>query len=262
MAALKISIITSVYNARSTIEQTILSVLGQTYENIEYIVIDGGSNDGTTGIVEKYSNKIKKFVSEKDGGIYYGLNKGLAMASGDVVGFLHADDLFYDENVVTDIVNKFVSSDAQIVYGDLLYVSAANTSRVIRHWHSSKLRRWKFIFGWMPPHPTMFIGREIYDKYGDFDVTYKIAADYDFILRVLYKYKRSAVYLPRVVTKMRLGGASNKSINALSKKSREDLFIMHRNRFFAPFVAIIGKYIIKLPQFLVCFKRKIGGGNE
>ena len=245
---LKISIITSVYNNKETIAEAIESVLSQTYENIEYIVVDGASTDGTVEIVEQYADRIGTFVSEPDRGIYDGLNKGIALATGDVVGFLHSDDLFEDEYVVEKIARAFESSGAESIYGDLTYVTKENTGKVVRYWKSGQFSYAKLKRGWMPPHPTFYVKRDVYERYGVFDTTFKIAADYDTVLRFLGREKISTHYIPEVLVKMRLGGASNKSLKNLIQKSREDLKAMKNNG-----VGHVGSLFVKnaskLPQF-------------
>ena len=245
---MKISIITSVYNNKETIAKAIESVLSQTYENIEYIVVDGASTDGTAEIIEEYAEKITTFVSEQDKGIYDGLNKGVALATGDVVGFLHSDDLFEDEYVVEKIAQAFIKSGVESIYGDLTYVTKEDTSKVVRYWKSGTYSYTKLKRGWMPPHPTFYVKRDVYEKYGAFDTSFKIAADYDSILRFLGREKISTYYIPEVLVKMRLGGASNKSIKNLIQKSREDLKAM-KNNGVGDVGSLFVKNVSKVPQF-------------
>lgn len=246
---MKVSIITSAYNAASTIEDTITSVLSQSYNNIEYIIIDGASTDNTAKIVTKYNNKITKFVSEKDDGIYFGLNKGLSLATGDIIGFLHADDTFADNDTIKNVVDNFKKTNSDIVYGNLLYVYTKNTDKIIRNWQSSKVKKHKFQLGWMPPHPTIFTKKTVYDEHGIFDTEYKIAADYELILRLIYKNNLNISYLNNTITKMRVGGASNRSLAAIIKKTSEDYRIMRKHGFMFPAFTILCKYLIKIPQF-------------
>jgi glycosyltransferase len=227
--SIKISVITVVYNNAFSIEEAILSVLSQSYNNIEYIVIDGNSLDGTVNIVKKYSEKISKFLSEPDNGIYDALNKGVELATGDVICFLHSDDIYANRNVILNIANEFVNDiTVDGVYGDLVYVAKNDTSRVCRHWKSKYFYMDLLKQGWMPPHPTLFLRKKIYERFGKFDLDFKIAADYDFLLRVLsggIKVK----YLPKILYKMRLGGESNKSIVNILRKSKEDLGVLRKN---------------------------------
>ncbi|MCF6206735.1 MAG: glycosyltransferase [Sulfurovum sp.] len=245
---MKISIITSVYNNKETIAEAIESVLSQTYDDIEYIVVDGASTDGTVEVIQKYAEKITTFVSEADKGIYDGLNKGIALATGDVVGFLHSDDLFEDDKVVEKIAHAFKTMHTDSIYGDLTYVSKEDTSKVVRYWKSGAFALKKLQRGWMPPHPTFYVKRDVYGKFGGFDTSFRIAADYDTILRFLGKEKISTHYIPHVLVKMRVGGESNKSLRNLVRKSREDLRAMKHNG-----VGHIGSLFVKnaskIPQF-------------
>ncbi|MDD5202062.1 MAG: glycosyltransferase family 2 protein [Sulfurimonas sp.] len=249
MNKLKISIITSVWNNKETIRDAVDSVLSQTYENIEYIVVDGASTDGTVGIVQSYGDKISKFVSEKDKGIYDGLNKGISLATGDVVAFLHSDDIYASATIIEEVALAF-TSDKSIdgVYGDLVYTPKSDTSKVLRYWKSREFESGLLAKGWMPAHPTLFLKREVYEKYGEFDLSFKIAADYDFMLRVL-KSGIKVKYLPKVLYKMRVGGESNKSIKNIVRKSREDLKALKKNSV-GGFGSLIVKNLSKIGQFL------------
>lgn len=246
---MKISIITVVWNNATTIKDAIGSALSQKYENIEYIVVDGGSTDGTVDIVKSYGDKINKFVSEKDKGIYDGLNKGISLAIGDVVAFLHSDDL-YENNTVVEEIAKMFQADSSLdgVYGDLIYTYKDDTSKVLRYWKSRDFESGLLAHGWMPAHPTLFLKRDVYERFGRFDLSFKIAADYDFMLRVL-KSGIKVKYLPSVLYKMRVGGESNKSLKNIVRKSREDLRALRKNN-----VGGVGSLFIKnfskLGQFL------------
>ena len=208
-----ISIITVVLNRKDTIECAIKSVLGQSYENIEYIIIDGGSTDGTLEIIKNYKDKIAKFVSGKDKGIFDAMNKGIKMASGDIVGLLNADDFYTTNNVIEKVVKTFQKKNIDCLWGDLVYVGKNNTDKVIRYWKFSEREEGKFKKGWMPPHPTFFVKKEIYEKYGIFNLDFPISADYEIMLRFLEKYKISSCYLPQIFVKMRIGGQSNRSFS-------------------------------------------------
>ncbi len=227
---MKFSIITVTYNNEKTIEQTIQSVLNQTYKNIEYIIIDGNSTDNTLQIVNKYRKKIASIISEADKGMYDALNKGIMKATGNVIGFLHADDFYAGDSIIEKIEHTFKVYGSQSVYGDLDYVSAENPGKIIRKWESGKFEFEELRKGWMPPHPTFFVLRDVYWKYGFFNLNYKIAADYDLMLRFLGKYKISTAYLPEVFVKMRWGGKSNKSIKNIIIKSMEDYRALKNNR--------------------------------
>lgn len=246
---MKVSIITSVYNNEKTIEDAIKSVLSQTYPNIEYIVVDGASKDNTVSVIKKYEDKISTFVSEKDKGIYDGLNKGVSLATGDVIAFLHSDDIYADENIISEVVEHFKSTNTNSIYADLVYVDKEDTSKIFRYWKSGEYSFKKLCNGWMPPHPTFFVKKEFYDKYGKFDLDFGIAADYDFMLRMLGKYKITTSYLPKILYKMRVGGASNRSLKNIIQKSREDIKALKNNNI-GGLHTIIMKNLSKIPQFL------------
>lgn len=246
---MKVSIITSVYNNEKTIEDAIKSVLSQTYPNIEYIVVDGASKDNTVSVIKKYEDRISTFVSERDKGIYDGLNKGVSLATGDVIAFLHSDDIYENENIISEVVDHFKNTNTDSIYGDLVYVDKEDTSKIFRYWQSGEYTFKKLCNGWMPPHPTFFVKKEFYDKYGKFDLDFGIAADYDFMLRMLGKYKISTSYLPKVLYKMRVGGASNRSLKNIIQKSLEDIKAL-RNNNIGGIHTIILKNLSKIPQFL------------
>lgn len=241
---MKISIITACYNADATIERTIKSVLNQSYKNIEYIIVDGGSSDKTLEIIERYSHGISNMVSEPDKGIYDALNKGITLATGDFIGFLHADDAFASSHVIKKIAHLASNGDA--VYGDLQYVS--ENDKVIRHWESGLFSLKALKRGWMPPHPTLYIKRELYNQIGHFNLEYKIASDYDLMLRLLSVPNLKVAYLPEVVVLMRVGGASNKSLSNIIKKSKEDYKAIKRNKI-GGFWTLFMKNFGKLHQF-------------
>ncbi len=247
---MKISIITAVYNRADVIEDCIKSVLSQSYKNIEHIIIDGGSTDGALEVIERYRNGISKIVSEPDDGIYDALNKGIRLATGDIIGFLHADDFYAHDKVIERVVEVFLKHGVDSCYGDLLYVDRNNTDRVIRYWKSSPYKLGKFKYGWMPPHPTFFVKRVIYKRYGYFNTDFRIAADYELMLRFLEKHKISTYYIPEVLIKMRLGGASNKSLKNMAIKSYEDYKAWKINNLKGSFLIILLKNVVKIPQFL------------
>ena len=247
MVSLKISIITAVYNNRDTIEAAIQSVLAQTHCEIELIVIDGGSTDGTREVLAQYESSIAILVSEPDDGIYHALNKGIDLASGEAIGFLHSDDLFADNFAIERVVSAFADSDVDAVYGDLLYVSKDDTSRVVRSWISGTYHRGLLSQGWMPPHPTFYVRREVYQRLGAFDVALRISADYDCMLRFLCAGVKLA-YIPYVQVRMRTGGVSNRSLRNVAQKSCEDYIALRRNRVGGAYT-LFWKNVSKLPQF-------------
>jgi glycosyltransferase len=245
-----ISIITVVFNNALHIGECIQSVLSQTYPEIEYIVVDGGSTDGTCNIIGKYKLQIASYVSEKDAGMYDALNKGITLATGDVIGILHSDDLFHDPGVVAKIAEILKNTGCDAVYGDLWYVSKDDPEKVIRNWKSKPFNVKNFYHGWMPPHPTLFLKRDVYKEFGLFDTTFKIAADYDLMLRTVGSGKLHCEYLPKVITRMRMGGASNKSLGNIWRKSSDDWRALRQNKKGGVYTLLM-KNISKLEQFFV-----------
>ena len=246
---LKISVITAVYNRQATIQSAIDSVCSQELADLEYIVIDGMSDDGTEEIVRDNASKISVSIREPDAGIYDALNKGIRAASGDVVGFLHADDIFNDQYAVGYIQKKFQENEFDAVYGDLLYVDAVNTDKVIRYWKSGEFKASRFRHGWMPPHPTVYIKKSIYDKYGLYRTDLGSAADYECLVRMMVKHQLRVGYVPQIIVKMRVGGASNASLISRMIANRLDLQAWLENGLQPPFGLRITKPLSKLPQF-------------
>ncbi|MEF1289259.1 glycosyltransferase family 2 protein [Vibrio sp. M260118] len=246
---MKVSIITATYNSSTTILDTVTSLEEQDYPNIEYIIVDGNSDDNTIELINKNCSKVSVVISEPDDGIYNALNKGIAVATGDVIGFLHSDDVLAYSSAITDVVNTFNRSGSQSVYADLEYVKKNDPSAVVRKWKSGEFSKNKLRFGWMPPHPTFYVKRECYQYYGSFDEEYKISADYDSIVRLLWQEGITVSYLRKVIIKMKVGGMSNRNINNIISKSKEDMAIMRDNGM-PTFTAILYKNLSKIPQFL------------
>lgn len=246
---MKISVVTAVYNNRDTIAEALDSALAQTHPDVELIVIDGGSTDGTLEVLRGYADRLAVLVSEPDRGIYDALNKGIARASGEVVGFLHSDDLFADAKVLSWIDAAFANPATDAVYGDLLYVRKADPGRVVRGWRAGAFTPSRLARGWMPPHPTFYVRRALYGQLGGFDATYRIAADYDCMLRFLGKGGIRVAYIPAVLVKMRVGGASNRSLRNILRKSREDYRALRKNGV-GGMAALVWKNLSKMPQFL------------
>jgi glycosyltransferase involved in cell wall biosynthesis len=245
---MKISVITAVRNNRDTIAAALDSVLAQSHPDIELVVIDGASTDGTLEVLQQYAPRLQVLISEPDRGIYDALNKGLAHASGDVVGFLHADDFLADRSILAVIAATFADDTLDGVYGDLQYVSKSQPDRIVRQWRSRPFQPVLLARGWMPPHPTLYLRREIYRRFGGFDTSYHIAADYDFMLRILCSGELRLHYLPQVLVRMRTGGASNRSLRNLLHKSREDWRAIRRHRV-GGLRTLLAKNLSKLPQF-------------
>lgn len=219
---MKVSIITITYNSESTLIDTIDSVLNQTYKDIEYIIVDGKSTDSTVSIIHSYKEKISKFISEKDNGLYDALNKGIAMATGDIIGVLHSDDFYTNHQVIEKVVQTFKLNQADAVYADLFYVDKTNVGKILRKWKSGNYKHGMFVNGWMPPHPTFFVRRHCYEKYGSFNLDLVSAADYELMLRFVHKHQIKLAYLPEFIIKMRAGGLSNASLSNRIRANKED----------------------------------------
>ena len=248
---MKISVITSAYNSAETIGDTLDSVRQQDYPSIEYIVVDGASSDGTMDIVAEYDDIVSLSISEPDGGIYDALNKGIALATGDVVGFLHSDDLFADPSVLSKIARAFESSGTDAVYGDLDYVQRADPNQIHRKWRSKPFDPALFYKGWMPAHPTFYLKRAHYETFGGYDTSFRQSADYELMLRMLLKQKLNAVYIPELLVKMRVGGASNVTLGNRWKANQEDARAWKKNGLKPGLLTRFLKPISKLGQFLV-----------
>lgn len=245
---MKISVITATWNSAQTIKDTLASYNTQEYKNTEYIVIDGASTDDTVAIVKESGVAIDVLSSGKDRGIYDALNKGIGLATGDVIGFLHSDDIFANARVLRLIADAFTNHSVDCVYGDLVYVAKNEPEKIIRSWKSGAFDMTKMKNGWMPPHPTFYMKRSRYLELGGFDLKYKIAADYDSILRYLWRNQLSVAYIPEVLVKMRVGGESNRSLTNIMQKSREDLRAMRNNQLPWP-KALLIKNLSKISQF-------------
>lgn len=219
---MKVSLITITYNSEATLEDTIRSVTGQSYPDIEYIIVDGGSTDRTLSIVDAYKNRISRFVSEKDNGLYDALNKGIAMASGELIGIIHSDDFYTDNTAIEKIVHTISETGADAAYADLYYVDKNDTNLVFRKWKSGQYRHGMFLRGWMPPHPTFFAKKSCYDQFGSFNLGLVSAADYELMLRFIHKHRIRLAYLPEFIIKMRVGGKSNVSLKNRIRANRED----------------------------------------
>lgn len=219
---MKISIITVVFNGEKTIRETIESVLSQDYPCIEYIIIDGNSSDKTKEIVSSFGNQINQFVSEADRGIYDAMNKGITLATGDVIGFLNADDLFDSDKIVSSIAEEFKNVDVDGLYGDLIYVDDKNPTKIHRNWKSGQFKGSDFLWGWMPPHPTFYLRRQWYTQFGGFRLDMKTAADYELMLRMIHKNKAKLVYIQKVMVRMRTGGASNATLKSRLIANKND----------------------------------------
>ncbi len=245
-----ISIITVSYNSAATIKDTLQSIKRQRHEFIEHIVVDGKSEDDTVAIVRDFGH-VSKLISEPDTGLYDAMNKGIQLASGDIIGILNSDDIYADDSILEKVATSFGDPNVHCVYGDLQYVQANNVNKIIRTWRAGKFIRENFLYGWMPPHPAFFVRREVYNQVGLFNTSLKSAADYEMMLRILYKYEFSAAYIPSVFVKMRSGGISNASLRNRFRANREDAkawkLINKKPHFFTLYL----KPLRKIPQYLI-----------
>lgn len=247
---MKVTIVTVSFNNRETLEKTISSVYSQNFENLEYIVVDGKSTDGTKALLRQHDDKITEWISEPDEGMYDAMNKGIEMASGDVIGFLHADDFYTGPNVITNIVEVMKRERTDACYADLHYVDSKHTGKVVRRWNSGEYEDGAFLNGWMPPHPTFFVKRKIYDTFGGFKTNLGTAADYELMLRFLHKHKISVSYLPETIVKMRTGGNSNSSFRNRLLANRYDRKAWAMNGLSPRFYTLYLKPLRKLGQFV------------
>lgn len=247
---MKISIITISFNSALTIEDTITSVLSQDHPTIEYIIIDGASKDNTLEIINKYKDKISKIISEPDKGIYDAMNKGILNCTGDLIGILNSDDVYASTNVLSHVVKKITEENTESLYGDLIYVHRDKMEKIHRYWKAGKYKRENFLKGWMPPHPAFFVKRNIYGKFGLFKTDFKSSADYELMLRFLYKEKISACYLSEVITKMRIGGVSNVTLKNRINANKEDRRAWKMNGLKPGLLTFIRKPLSKVFQFI------------
>jgi glycosyltransferase len=218
---MKISIITATYNSAVTVADTIESVANQTYKNIEHLIIDGLSKDKTLDVV-KSSKHNGPVYSEKDKGIYDAMNKGIVKASGDVIGILNSDDFYASDDIIEQVAHLFATTNCDLLYGDLYFIDQNDTSKVKRKWISGNYKLKDFLYGWMPPHPTFFVRKEVYEKYGMFNMELGSAADYELMLRFMFKHKLKTSYLNKVMVLFRVGGASTKNLNNRVKANMND----------------------------------------
>lgn len=245
---MKISIITSCFNREATVGQAVESVLAQDWPDIEYIVVDGASTDGSMREIGRYRDRIARIISEPDKGMYEAINKGIRAATGDVVGLLHSDDFLYSPHTVSRIAAEFERTGADFVYGDGLFVDFHDTRRVVRNWIGGKYSKWKVRHGWLPLHPTCYIRRECIERYGLYDESYRIAADSDFLFRYLYEADLKVSYLHEYIVRMRMGGLSTDG--AKRKLMWDEDIRMYRSHGLNPTLAKLQKMAWKVPQFV------------
>lgn len=246
---MKVTLVTATYNSEQYLEDTIQSVISQTYKNIEYIIVDGKSSDNTVSIIKKYASHIDQWVSETDRGMYDALNKGMQMATGDIIGLVHSNDILASNDVIESIVKVFESKDIDTAYGDLEYVDTEDLNKIYRIWKGKPYKRSLFHSGWMPAHPTFYIKKECFEQYGGYLNHFYSAADYEFMARLLYKNKLKSFYLPKLIIKMRRGGQSNSNLKMRLRANRRDYLAMKKNNIPFPFIVSILKPLSKLHQY-------------
>jgi len=255
---MKISIITPTLNCESQIRKTMDSIFLQEAVDIEHIVVDGVSNDNTLSILRDYQKKCKylKIISERDEGLYDAMNKGIKAATGDIIGILNAGDFYSDRYILKEILKTFEKPSVESVYGDLIYIKEDNTEDIVRFWKSGRFEKEKFYKGWMPPHPTFFVRKKIYEKLGFFNTSLKISADYELILRFLLKNGVPSIYIPKVLVYMPIGGVSNASFSNRMQANREDRIAWKLNQLKPKFYTTIWKPLSKIKQFFLRRIRK------
>ena len=251
---MKVSIITSCYNRAETIRGAIESVLAQDYHDIEYVIVDGASKDDSVAVIKEAIKKLPgnltaKFISKPDHGMYEAINKGIRMATGDIIGLVHSDDFLYDSHVIMDVVRKFEETDADFVYGDGVYVNYQDTQKPVRNWIGGPYYRWKVRCGWLPLHPTCYIKREVMMREGLYDESFKIAADTDLLVRYLYKARLKVEYLHRRIIRMRMGGLSTDS-QKRHQMWDEDIRLYTAHGFRPVILTKLMKMAWKVPQFI------------
>lgn len=248
---MKISIITVVYNNEKTIKDAMHSVFGQSFKNIEYVIIDGNSKDNTVNLINEYKERLGYFVSEKDNGLYDAMNKGIRAASGDIIGILNSDDLYQDTEVIANVVEQFNDDpELDILYGDLVYVKSDDTDKVVRNWKSKKYYDNFFENANVPPHPSLFVRSKVYKELDLFDLQYKLAADYELMLRMFKKHNFKSKYINRLIVKMRLGGATNQSFSNIVNQNKEILRAWKNNNLRVPFYLMPLRIFKRLTQFI------------
>ncbi|MDQ6813784.1 MAG: glycosyltransferase [Bacteroidota bacterium] len=245
---MKVSIITATYNSERTIKDTLSSVKQQTYKNVEHVIIDGSSTDKTNNLLDLYGHQGPK-LSEADNGIYHAMNKGVTIASGDIIGILNSDDFYSDSKVIEKVVKTFEDSGCDAVYGDLVYVDGKQKNKVVRTWVAGSYNKNLFYNGWMPPHPTVFIRKEMYEKYGLFNLKFKSSSDYELLLRLMFLKNIVVQYIPEVLVHMRTGGQSTKSLSNRLTAHKEDYLAWVSNGISPKWYTLAMKPLSKIKQF-------------
>ncbi len=247
---MKVSIVTGTFNSEKYISDCVSSIYKQGHENIEHIIIDGASQDNTIEIIKNIPNRVSKIISEKDEGIYDAMNKGLALTTGDIVGILNSDDFYNSDTILEKVVAKFEDESVDCVFGDLFYVNQENTDLIRRKWVTGPFKKDSFRKGWHPAHPTFFVRKSVYEKYGAFDLDLNLAADFELMLRFLEKHKLKSSYINEPMVRMRLGGATSKNVGNILKQNKECMLAFKKNEVaVSPFYPIF-RLLPKLKQFL------------
>lgn len=249
MSNSSVTIITATCNSAETIADTLASVSSQDHPAIEHLIIDGKSKDDTLGVVSRFPH-VARIVSEKDQGIYDAMNKGIRMASGEIIAILNSDDFYASPDIVSTVARKFEETGCDAVYGDLIYVDKDDTGKVIRRWRSGQYTENAFKWGWMPPHPTLFVRRSVYEKYGLFNLDLGTASDYELMLRLIHKYRIRLAYIPEVMVKMRAGGASNDGVLSRIRANKADRKAWQVNSMTPYWFTLYLKPLRKIPQFI------------
>lgn len=249
MDKLKISVVTTSFNSQSTIVDTLRSVASQSYEFVEHIVVDGGSTDNTVECVRQHSDRVARYVSERDDGIYDGMNKGWRLTTGDVVGFLNSDDVYASNDALAVLARAFDDPSVEACYGDLVYVARDDLNRSVRYWKSRPFRPGLCLTGWQPPHPTLYVRREVLERSGGFDTQFKIQSDFEFCLRVFEVLKVKSTYIPKLIVKMRAGGVSNANLRNVIRGNVEALRACRKNGLRCAPTFLARKILGKVPQF-------------
>ena len=250
-----VSIITVVYNNVDFVGETIKSVLSQNYPLIEYIVIDGGSTDGTLSVINENRDQISALLSEPDHGIFDALNKGIRLATGDVIAILHSDDVFCNEGVVSSMMARMSEMKAEFCFSDLVIVDKSGT-RVLRYYMAHYFKRWMFRIGWLPPHPTCFFKRSLFEEFGFYSTDYKVAGDFDFLVRIFYARKIKWAYLNRITVKMRSGGASNSGWKSKVRGINELSRVLHDNHIWSLYIFHVARFLIRIIELFIKPKQK------
>ena len=246
---MKISVVTACFNSGATIAHTLRSVAAQTHPEVEHIIVDGGSSDATLAIVAEHRERVSKLISEPDRGVYDAMNKGIALADGDVVGFLNADDEYADAQALADVAAAFADPTVEACYADLVYVDRENGDRIVRYWQSQDFRPGLFRRGWMPAHPTFFVRREVFARFGGFDLRYRLQSDFDLCMRLLEVQRIQSKYIPRVLVRMRMGGMSNNSFRNILRGNLEAYRACRNCGMRVTPLFIVRKLLSRLPQF-------------